>query len=139
MDTEDQLISRRLSISALIQMEYVYEDNSPILLLIECMYLPKQNDPTLIKTIFSMRHNVYMEGIENEIKDFYQYNLFDKNDVNHVNNRNIQDEFKNYYNTTYPTSPDIKLKSNETYSLQFAIFNTFNEWLNERFTLENFG
>ncbi|CAF0975119.1 unnamed protein product [Adineta steineri] len=37
MDTEDQLISRRLSISALIQMEYVYEDNSPILLLIECI------------------------------------------------------------------------------------------------------
>ena len=38
IDTEDQLLPRRPSIPALIQIEYVYEDNPSILLLIECMH-----------------------------------------------------------------------------------------------------
>jgi uncharacterized protein YqgQ len=146
IDTEDQLIPRKPSIPALIQIEYVYEDNPSILLLIECMHLPEQHEPIFIKIkqlfkiIFAMEHTIYAWGdVKNELDDFYQYNLFDENDINHVNRRNIQDEFKKYFNTTYPTSPDIKLQSNETYSLQFAILNTFNEWLTKRFTLGNFG
>ncbi|CAF1464395.1 unnamed protein product [Rotaria sordida] len=146
IDTEDQLVPKRPSIPALIQIEYVYDNNPSILLIIECMYLPEQNEPTftkikqLCKIIFSMGHTIYSWGnLANELEDFYQYNLFDKNDINHVNGRNVQGEFKKYFNTTYPTSPDIKLKSNETYSLQFAIFNTFNEWLTKRYTLGNFG
>ena len=87
-----------------------------------------------------MKHTIYSWGnLKDELEDFYQYKLFDENDINHVNGRNIQDEFKQYFNTTYPTSPDIKLKSNEPYSLQFAISNTFNEWLTKRYTLGNFG
>ncbi|CAF3013882.1 unnamed protein product, partial [Rotaria sp. Silwood2] len=146
IDTEDQLIPKRPSIPALIQVEYVYEDNPSILLLIECMYLPEQNEPAFIKIkqlckiIFSMGNIIYSCGnLVDELKKFYQYNLFDENDINHVHDRNIQDEFKKYFNTTYPTSPDIKLKSNETYSLQFATFNMFNEWLTKRYTLGNFS
>ncbi|CAF4983685.1 unnamed protein product, partial [Rotaria sp. Silwood1] len=146
IDTEDQLVPKRPSIPALIQIEYVYNNNPSILLLIECMYLPEQNEPTFIKIkqlckiIFSMGHTIYSWGnLVNELEDFYQYNLFDENDINHVNDRNMQGEFTEYFNTTYPTSPDIKLKSNETYSLQFAILNTFYEWLTKRYTLGNFG
>ncbi|CAF2887268.1 unnamed protein product [Rotaria sp. Silwood2] len=146
IDTEAQLVPKRPSIPALIQIEYVYEDNPSILLLIECMYLPEQNEPTFIKIkqlckiIFSMGHIIYSWGnLVDELEDFYRYNLFDENDINHVHERNIQGEFKKYFNTTYSTSPDIKLKSNETYSLQFAILNTFNEWLTKRYTLGNFS
>ncbi|CAF4232130.1 unnamed protein product [Rotaria sordida] len=146
IDTEDQLVPKRPSIPALIQVEYVYEDNPSILLLIECMHLPERNEPTFIKIkqlckiIFSMGHTIYSWGnLVSELEDFYQYNLFDKNDINHVNERNIQGEFKHYFNTTYLTSPDIKLKSNETYSLQFAILNTFDEWLTKRYTLKILG
>ena len=146
IDTEDQLLPRRPSIPALIQIEYVYEDNPSILLLIECMHLPEQNEPTfmkithLCKIIFSMGHTIYSWGnLVDELVDFYQYNLFDGNDINYVNERNMQGEFKKYFNTAYPTSPDIKLKPNETYSLQFAILSIFNEWLTKRYTLGNFG
>lgn len=146
IDTEAQSVPKRPSIPALIQIEYVYEDNPSILLLIECMHLPETNEPTFIKIkqlckiIFSVEHTIYSWGnLVDELEDFYQYNLFDESDVNDVKERNLQDEFKKYFNTTYPTSPDIKLKSNETYSLQFAIFNTFNEWLTKRYTLGNFG
>jgi hypothetical protein len=146
IDTEDQLIPKEPSIPALIQIEYVYENHLSILLLIECMHLPKSNEPTfmkikqLCKLIFSNGHTIYSWGnIEEELEDFYRYNLFDENDIKHVNGRNIQNEFKKYFNKTYPTSPDIKLEPNDKYSLQYAIFNTFNEWLTKRFTLGDFG
>ena len=146
IDTESQTLPRRPSIPALLQIEYVYENNPSILLLIECTHLPERNEPTfkkikqLLNIIFSSGHTIYSWGdLEHELEDFYQYDLFDTIDINHDNKRNIQNEFKEYFNTTYPTSPDIKLKSNETYSLQFAILKTFNEWLTKRFTLGNFG
>ncbi|CAF4095163.1 unnamed protein product, partial [Rotaria sordida] len=68
IDTEDQLVPKRPSIPALIQVEYVYEDNPSILLLIECMHLPERNEPTFIKIkqlfkiIFSMGHTIYSWG-----------------------------------------------------------------------------
>ena len=146
IDTEDQLLPKRPSIPALIQLEYVYEDNPSILLLIECMHLPEQNEPTfmkikhLCKIIFSMGHTIYSWGkLVDELVDFYQCNLFDGNDINYVNERNMQSEFKKYFNTAYPASPDLKLKPNETYSLQFAILSIFNEWLTKRYTPGNFG
>ena len=110
------------------------------------MHLPEQNEPTFVKIkhlykiIFSMGHTIYSWGnLVDELVDFYQYNLFDGNDINYVNERNMQGEFTKYFNTAYPTSPDIKLKPNETYSLQFAILSIFNEWLTKRYTLGNFG
>ncbi|CAF2136421.1 unnamed protein product [Rotaria magnacalcarata] len=147
IDTEDQLQPPpQPSKPALLQIEYVYENNPSILLIIEMMYLPKQHEPAfikikqLLKIIFSNNHTIYLwGGIHKELKHFYRFGLFDENDINSVKERNIQDEFKCYLNQTYPLSPDIKLKTNETYSLQFAIYKMFNQWLNKRFTLANFG
>ncbi|CAF4806356.1 unnamed protein product, partial [Rotaria sp. Silwood2] len=138
-DTEDQLQPHQPSKSALLQIEYVYENNPSILLIIEMMHLPERNAPTfikikqLLKIIFSNNHTIYLwGGIKNELKHFYKFELFDENDINCVNERNIQDEFKSYFNKNYPLSPEIKLKGNETYSLQFAIYKIFNQWLTKR-------
>ena len=148
IDTEDQLEPSSPSTPALIQIEYVWEHNPSILLIIDMMYLPKQNEPTfgkikqLLKIIFSNNHTIYLWGpIEKELKHFYKFELFDKSDINCtcIKERNIQDEFTSYYNQNYPSSPSIKLKTKETYSLQFAIYKTFNQWLTKRFTLANFG
>jgi hypothetical protein len=47
--------------------------------------------------------------------------------------------FKEWFHKNYPSSPYVKIKSRETYSLQLAIYLTFNEWLNKRVTLANWG
>ena len=54
------------------------------------MHLPEQNEPTfmkikhLCKIIFSMGHIIYSWGnLVGELVDFYQYNLFNGNDINH--------------------------------------------------------
>ncbi|CAF1596538.1 unnamed protein product, partial [Rotaria magnacalcarata] len=117
-----------------------------ILLIIEMMHLFERHEPTfikiklLLKIIFSNNHNIYLWGnIKKELSHFYQFGLFDENDIDSIKERNIQDEFKIYFHQTYPLSPDIKFQVNETYSLQFAIYKMFNEWLSKRFTLANFG
>ncbi|CAF2869897.1 unnamed protein product [Rotaria sp. Silwood2] len=53
--------------------------------------------------------------------------------------RYIQDEFKRCFNKNYQLSPDIKLKANEAYFLQFAIYKMSNQWLTKRFTFVSFG
>ena len=130
IDTEDQLEPSSPSTPALIQIEYIWEHNPSILLIIEMMYLPKQNEPTfgkikqLLKIIFSNNHTIYLWGpIEKELKHFYKFELFDKSDINCIKERNIQDEFTSYYNQNYPSSPSIKLKTKETCS--FFFFNIY--------------
>ncbi|CAF2025462.1 unnamed protein product [Rotaria magnacalcarata] len=147
VDTEDQLQPPpQPSKQALLQIEYVYENNPSILLIIEMMHLPKRNDPTfvkiklLLKIIFSNNHTIYLWGnIKKELGHFYQFELFDENYINSVEERNIEDEFKRYFNHNNPLSPNIKLQANAIYSPQFAIYKMFNQWLTKRFTLSNFG
>ena len=45
----------------------------------------------------------------------------------------------NKNHSRYPSSPYVQIKANETYSLQMAIYLTFNEWLDKRMTLANWG
>ncbi|CAF0978074.1 unnamed protein product [Rotaria magnacalcarata] len=147
IDTEDQLQPPpQPSKPALLQIEYVHKNDPSILLIIEMMHLPNRHERTfekikrLLKIIFSNNHNIYLWGnIEKELKHFHQFGLFDENDISSVKERNIQDEFKIYFHKNYPLSPDIKSNANETYSLQFAIYKMFNQWLTKRFTLANFG
>ena len=146
IDTEDQPVPSSSSKPALLQIEYVYENNPSILLIIEMMHLPKQSEPTfikikqLLKTIFSKNRTIFLWGsIKKELKHFCKFELFDEDDINSIEERNTQDEFKRYFNQNYPSSPDIKREANETYSLQFAIYKIFNQWLTKRYTLANFG
>ncbi|CAF1177328.1 unnamed protein product [Didymodactylos carnosus] len=51
----------------------------------------------------------------------------------------IQDEFRDWFHSSYPPSDDQKSGANDQYSLQSAIYLIFTEWLEKRMTLANWG
>ncbi|CAF3352340.1 unnamed protein product [Rotaria sp. Silwood2] len=110
------------------------------------MHLPPKDSQTfkkintLCRTIFSNNHCIYAWGdIKQELAKFYKYNLFNKNDIDQIKPKNIQDKFKEWFHENYPSSPYVQIKANETYSLQMAIYLTFNQLLDKRMTLANWG
>ncbi|CAF4486440.1 unnamed protein product, partial [Rotaria sp. Silwood2] len=147
LDTEDQLQSPpKRSELALIQIEFIHENDPSILILIEAVHLPPEDSQTfkkintLCRTIFSNNHCIYAWGdIKQELAKFYKYNLFNKNDIDQTKPKNIQDKFKEWFHENYPSSPYVQIKANETYSLQMAIYLTFNQWLDKRMTLADWG
>ncbi|CAF4377749.1 unnamed protein product [Rotaria sp. Silwood2] len=147
IDTEDQMQSPpHRSLAALIQIEFTYLNGPSIIILIETLHLPPENSQTfnkikqLCKIIFSEGHHVYSWGeLEDEMGKFCKFNLFDIDDINQVTPNNTQKGFKKWYNENYPTSIYLKENDNDKYSLQLAIYLTFNEWLNKRMTLANWG
>lgn len=147
VDTENQLQpAPRQSLPALIQIEFIHPYHSPTIILVETLHLPAENSSLFIKirelcrTIFSHNNVIYSWGtLNDELGKFYRFNLFDENDVEQVKVRNIQDEFKRSYHTKYPSSTFVKAKATEKYSLQLAMYISFNQWLDKRMTLSNWG
>ncbi|CAF4592207.1 unnamed protein product, partial [Rotaria sp. Silwood2] len=147
IDTEDQLNKPpKPSDPALIQIQFIHENDPSIILLIEAFYLPPENSFTfnkikqLCKIIFSPDHIVNCWGDpKNELAKFLRFKLFDNNDIDFITPRNTQDIFKDWFNRTYPQSIHIKDGANDQYSLQSAMYITFNEWLDKRMTLANWG
>lgn len=70
---------------------------------------------------------------------FSQSNLFTEEDVEQINGTNIQEKFKRGFHAKFPSSPYVRRKATESYSLQTAIFVTFNQWLDKRMTLANWS
>ncbi|CAF1622019.1 unnamed protein product [Adineta ricciae] len=146
IDTEDQTRPSQSSLPALIQVEFVYKDRPSILILVETLFLPQQHEEKfqkikqIFKHIFARNNQILLwGGIKDELAKFYRFELFNRSDIDQVNERNIQDKFKEYYHANYSYSPDMKMNSNEKYSLQHAIHSIYNEWLTKRFTLGDFG
>jgi hypothetical protein len=147
IDTESQLQSPpQQSKPALIQIEFLYPKYLSIIILIETLYLPPTSSQTfqlikqLCQIIFFNNHHIYSWGnAKEELSKFCRYNLFDKDDIDRVNRINVQDEFKTWLKKNHPSSPHVKLKLTDLYSLQFAIYTVFNEWLDKRMTLANWG
>lgn len=146
LDTEDQLQRPpQPSRGALIEIEFIHEQSPSILILIETMYLPPEESlkfnkiKQLCQVIFSNNHRILSwENVKSELEKFYEFNLFNRNDINQIEPENIQDKFKDWFSDNYP-SPYVDIKINEKYSLQLAIFLTFNQWLDKRMTLANWG
>ncbi|CAF3857897.1 unnamed protein product, partial [Rotaria sp. Silwood1] len=147
IDTEDQLNKPPKPFdSALIQIQCIYEKDPSIILLIEAFHLPPEDSFTfnkikqLCKFILSPKHIFYCWGDpKEELKDIIRFKLFNNNDVDQIEPKNIQDQFRDWFNRTYPQSIHIKDGANDQYSLQSAIYITFNEWLDKRMTLGNWG
>lgn len=147
IDTEDQLQRPpQPSRGALIQIELTHEDSPSILILIETMHLPPKESPKfnkikeLCQIILSNNNKIFSWGDgRKELEKFYEFNLFDRNNIDRIKSENIQDQFKNWYRNTHPTCAYNDIKINEKYSLQLAIFLTFNKWLDKRMTLANWG
>ncbi|CAF1502380.1 unnamed protein product, partial [Rotaria sordida] len=147
IDTEDQMQPPpQPSKGALIQVEFINLNGPSIILLIETLHLPPESSQLfekirqLCKIIFSNNHRIYSSGeIKHEMKNFYTYNLFNIHDINRIKPKNIQEEFKKWFNRTYPTSTYRKTQPNDKYSLQLAVYLIFNEWLDKRMTLASWG
>lgn len=147
IDTEDQ--SKRSgepSEPALIQIEFVHERDPPIIILIETFHLPPMNSPKfnkikhLCQTIFSPQHMINCWGnAKEELKKFVGLNIISNNDIGRIEQKNIQNLFKTYYNTLFSQSIHCRDEPNYQYSLQKAIKLTFNEWFDKRMTLANWS
>lgn len=146
VDTEDQMRLRQESLGALIQIEFIYPNKPTIIILIETLHLPPRNSTLfekisrLCKTIFKKGHLIYGWGkITKEMNKMYRYKLFNIDDMNEITEVDVQSDFKRWFNETYPTSIHRKTANNEKFSLQKAIYLTFNEWLDKRLTLADWG
>lgn len=147
IDTEGQ--SRRPpqpSDPALIQIELIQLNYPSLIVLIETLHLPPQHSKRfgrireLCQVIFTNDHTIYSWGpAKTELRKFFRFNLFDEHNMDRINERNIQDEFKSTFHSTHPSSPYVQIKQNETYSLQMAIFIACNQWLDKRMTLADWG
>ncbi|CAF4490430.1 unnamed protein product [Rotaria socialis] len=147
IDTEDQLQQPPTpSEPALIQIQFVHEKDPSIIILIETHHLPPERSSKfdkikqLCQTILSSNNIVSFWGDPKvELSKFTRFNLFDNDDIQRMVPKNIQADFKAWFNCTYPTSTHCKDEPNDIYSLQAAIYLAFNEWLDKRLTLANWG
>jgi hypothetical protein len=90
--------------------------------------------------ILSSHHVVNCWGNpKQELGKFVRYNLFSNDDIQEIEPKNIQKDFKKWFNDNNPKSPDRKTKSNDSYSLQLAIKLSFNRWLDKRMTMSSWG
>ena len=131
---------------ALLQIEFVHPDYPSIIVLIEMLHLPEQASISFMKikelcqVIFSKGHVINSWGeVEEELEDFCRFHLFDQSNIKQIKPKDIQSDFKPLFHAKYPTSPYVELKQNQTYSLQMAVFVTFNEWIDKRMTLADWG
>ena len=130
----------------MIQIEFVHDEDPSIVILIEALHLPTENSlkfmkiKQLCRNILSSEHVIYCWGdtIE-ELKKFTRYNIFNNDDINQIEPKNTQSAFKNWFNMNHLESPYRKTKPTDTYSLQLAIKLSFNQWLNKRMTMANWG
>lgn len=146
IDTEGQTRPKQSSIPALIQIEFLAENSSSIIILIETMHLPPRNSDKFIKmkklcqTILSNNHHVYSWGnATHELLTFSRYDLFESTDLDHIIPVDVQPYFQQWFHRTDPFSSDRKLNPGNAYGLQFAIKRVFNEWLDKRMTLASWG
>lgn len=147
IDTENQLQKPpQQSLPALIQVEFIGPNHGSTIILIETLHLPFEDSilfekiRELCQTILSKDNIMYSWGTLNEeLKNFCRFNLFDQHHIQQVKMINTQDDFKDYFNAEYSSSTQIEMKTNEKYSLQLAMFIVFNQWLNKRMTLSNWG
>ena len=131
---------------SLLQIECVHRNFPSLMILIETLHLPPQSSTSfkkirnLCQVIFSHNNIISSWGeVEKELEKFYRFNLFDHNNITHIKQNDIQGDFKIEFHKKYPTSPYVKIKQNETYSLQMAIFVVFKQWLDKRMTLADWG
>ena len=147
IDTESQIQpAPRQPSPALLQVEFVNPHRSPVIILVETLHLPPNDSHLftkirqLCRTILSASNTIHSWGtLVDELEKFSQFNLFTGNDIQQVQMKNIQEDFKQAFHTKYPFSTYVKTKATENYSLQLAMYVASNQWLDKRMTLSNWG
>ncbi|CAF4578121.1 unnamed protein product [Rotaria sp. Silwood2] len=159
LDTESIIIPHKPNKPALIQIQIILSHSFSYVIFIEVCHLPPTNEPTFqliqtfFQTLFNINNNIFIWGDKNELDGFLSFNLFTYDDINTFNDRNLQSEFKNYWNRKHPhqlksssSTNDsecicescLGLQSNNTWSLQNAVAYELHQWLDKRKTKSSF-
>lgn len=152
LDTESVLVYRQQNRPGLIQLQIIPPDTSPIVLIVEINHLPSTNSSSfqLIKQLFRIvldsNNVIYTWGTTNELYDFNQFELFNDQQIEMVDNRDLQNIFQRYWRTSHRHQPTqdctceecIGKNPNEKWSLQDAVAFQLKEWLDKRQTCSSF-
>ncbi|CAF3745717.1 unnamed protein product [Rotaria socialis] len=147
IDTEGQLQPPPApSEPALLQIQFMHEKDPSIIILIELFHLPPTYSSKfnkikqLCEIILSSNNIITCWGHPKvELKQLTRFHLFTDDDINRITPKNTQDDFKKWFNQTHTKSIHRKDALNDKYSLQSAIFLTFNEWIDKHMTLGDWG
>jgi len=99
--------------------------------------------------ILQPSNQIFSRGGIIELNNFIQFGLFDENQINSQENRDLQQEFKLYWDHNYPHETNLGngtckcrncfgIGHKSLISLQDVVAFQFNEYLNKEFTGENF-
>lgn len=154
MDTESINEKFQPNIPTIIQLQMCFETMSMILI-VETHHLPEKNQPefNLIRKLFSSllkRDNrIFVWGDINELTPFICFELFDQQQILRSNHRNIQDEFKEYWERNYPHNPDqthtceckkcFGINHDNAIALQDAVAFKLHQYLNKDSSCEAFN
>ncbi|CAF4808559.1 unnamed protein product, partial [Rotaria sp. Silwood2] len=108
LDTESIIIPYKPNKPALIQIQIILSYSFSYVIFIEVCHLPPTNQPTFqliqtcFQTLFDVDNKIFIWGNKNELDAFLSFNLFTRDDINLFKDKNLQGEFKNYWNRKHP-------------------------------------
>ena len=153
MDTESINKKFQPNIPTLIQIQMCFETMSKILI-VEAHHLPKKNQQefNLIRNLFTSLlkrdKQLFIWGDVNELEPFISFGLFDKQQISRSNHRNIQFEFKRYWEQRYPHDPKLNksckckkcfgINHDNAIALQDAVAFQLDQYLNKNSSREAF-
>ena len=152
MDTESINKKFQPNIPTLIQIQMCFETMSKILI-VEAHHLPKKNQQefNLIRNLFTSLlkrdKQLFIWGDVNELEPFISFGLFDKQQISRSNHRNIQFEFKRYWEQRYPHDPKLTrvamqkcfgINHDNAIALQDAVAFQLDQYLNKNSSREAF-
>jgi len=154
LDTESVAIKFQSNVPSLIQLQLCSEPNS-IVIIVEVHHLPKQNKKefqlikNLFNSLFIKQNTIFIWGEIEELKKFIQFGLFNLQQIYSSTNRNIQKEFKLYWEKNYPHHEDpneecqckhcFSINHDNLLALQDAVAFELRQWLDKRLTIQSFN
>ena len=153
LDTESTPIPYRPNEPALIQLQIVPPEKTPTIVLVEVNHLPPVDSASfgLIQEFFTIALNpekeIYSWGSIDELNDFVKFGLFTQLQLDGAGGNNFQEKFKTYWQSTHPHTGRpacqceacIGQESDKSWSLQAAVGEQLQEWLDKRATCAEFG
>jgi hypothetical protein len=152
LDTESVNVFKQNNKPALIQIQFIQCDTYSTVVLIETNHLPPPSSETfaqirqVCRIVLKESNTIYTWGKLTELDEFLSFRLFTREQINAPNNRDLQQEFKRYWQEEHPhqsieycqCETCIGKDPNESWSLQDAVANQLKRWLDKRHTRSTF-
>jgi len=150
LDTESVMVKFKPNVPTLIQIQ-ICSSTSSIVMIIECHHLPnkQQQEFQLIKNLFQSlltnKKQIFSWGSISELDKFLEFDLFTEDQIYLPINRNIQVEYKTYWDQMFPHQKNINegdcrcrncfgVGHKPLLGIQDVVAFELNEWLNKQLT-----